>query len=205
MNAAWGEFPSISRRVKRDPVTLKWLLDHGADRMRRNRNRTALITLRGISSPNLAFASNTSRRGGVTKTTCRAARHPARPFPQLAEHSRRLLAVNRRFPELEWGQNGPAVSANGSNMLHVAAAVGMWRRPDSFRSRCEVNARAPIEEHESGERRPIFTRNAMQRLGLRWRGVIDAERICDCVKLPNYERSMRWRVHTLGTRDDSRA
>lgn len=134
VNAAYGgTYPILWAPCETvDPVSMRWLLDHGADPNCVNQGRTvtALDMLIGayVRSPNLATCIDLLRHAGgrtrydlpgVIDTICDRADRLA---PSLdADPS----LVHRRFPELTFGNSGlRRLQLQSATLLHVAAEYG---------------------------------------------------------------------------------
>src|SRR5262249_61066462 len=133
-NGGWGgNFPIIFAPCEAvDPEALKWLLDHGADPNRGNRNwaNTALdylICSYARSSQLPACIDLILEAGGKTKYDVPGVLDLLRGrIDRLAEQfDADPDLVNRRFPELDCGQTGDRpLLLRASTPLHVAAQYG---------------------------------------------------------------------------------
>ncbi len=166
VNAAWnGNFPIIFSPCEAvDPVTLKWLLDHGADpNCEGNGEVTALDYLVGSyhRSPYLSLCIEyLLDSGGVTKYDVPGVLDILRGrLDQLEEHLKASpTLVHQRFKELDCGQTGARrLSLRGATLLHVAAEYG---NVDAARllldHGADINARASVDEDGIGGQTPIF-------------------------------------------------
>ena len=166
VNAAWnGNFPIIFSPCEAvDPVTLKWLLDHGADpNCEGNGEVTALDYLVEAyhRSPSLSLCIEyLLDSGGVTKYDVPGVLDILRG--RLDQLEERLKAspklVHQRFPELDCGQTGARrLLLRGATLLHVAAEYG---NVDAARvlldHGADINVRASVDEDGIGGQTPIF-------------------------------------------------
>ena len=166
VNAAWnGKFPIIFSPCEAvDPLTLKWLLDHGADpNCEGIGDVTALDYLIGAyhRSPHLGVCiEHLLDAGGVTKYDVPGVLDILRGrVDQLAEQLKTSPGlVNRRFPELDFGQTGARrLVLQGATLLHVAAEYGNVEAARLLLDHgADVNARASVDEDGVGGQTPIF-------------------------------------------------
>jgi len=168
VNALWDKaYPIIFAACESvDPVSLKWLLDHGAKPNRRGKGSfsgTALDYLIGsyVRSSDLSHCIDLLlKAGGATKYKVRCV------MDLLAGRLDRLAAllkadsslVNARFPELDFGATGSRLlTLKGATLLHVAAE---YRSLDAVRLLlsfgADVNAPASVDSLGVGGQTPIF-------------------------------------------------
>lgn len=167
VNAEWnGNFPIIFSPCEAvDPVTLKWLLERGAnpncdDRKGRG---TALDYLIGSywRSPQLSVCIELLlEAGGATRYDLPGVLDLLRGrLDRLAEHLDADPAlVHRRFPELDFGATGERrLTLQGATLLHVAAE---YCQPEAARlllaRGAQVDARAAVDDAGIGGQTPIF-------------------------------------------------
>jgi len=168
VNALWDKtYPIIFAACESvDPVSLKWLLDHGANPNCRGKSPfsgTALDYVIGSyvrSSDLSACIDILLKAGGTTKY-----RIPS-VMELLAGRLDRLAAlldadsalVNARFPELDFGMTGGRLlTLKGTTLLHVAAEYCSLDAARLLLSRgADVNAAASIDGAGVGGQTPIF-------------------------------------------------
>lgn len=167
VNAEWrGNFPILFAPCETvDPVSLRWLLAHGAhpDCPKPGRRTTALDYVIGsyVRSPELREciellieAGGTTRydQPGVLDILC----------GRLDRLSRTLDAnpelVHQRYPQLDCGATGARrLTLVGATLLHVAAEFG---NPDAatllLDRGADLNAAALIDENGIGGQTPVF-------------------------------------------------
>jgi Ankyrin repeats (many copies) len=167
VNAEWnGDFPILFAPCESvDPVSIRWLLDHGADPNcpKPGRQMTALDYLIGTYARSsklaqcidlLAAAGGSTRfdvpgvldilRGRVDALAGQLDKDPG--------------LVDRRFPELDCGSTGARrLLLQGGSLLHVAAEFGSLESAKLLLARgASVNAPALINEAGIGGQTPIF-------------------------------------------------
>jgi len=169
VNALWGgHFPIIFSPCETlQPLTLKWLLDHGGDPNCNDPNRrdpgTALDYVIGTyaRSPRLGECIDILLDGGgVTRYDIPVV------LALLRSRLDRLTAyldgdpgfVHRRFPELDFGAiGGRRLTLKGGTLLHVAAEYGNLDAARLFLDRgADVNARATLDDAGVGGQTAIF-------------------------------------------------
>src|ERR1700722_9701515 len=169
VNAEWaGWFPILFAPGETvEPISLKWLLDHGADpncsRAGRDQPGTAIDTVIGtyLRSPQLSECIDILlRAGGTTRWN----------LPPLLDLLRNRLGslsaqvesdadlLDRRFLELDFGASGARrLTLRGGTLLHVAAEYGNLEAATMLLDRgADVNARADVDAHGVGGQTPIF-------------------------------------------------
>ena len=170
VNAEWHEeYPIIYAACEAvDPVTLKWLLDHGAnpncDNLKRTYRDTALdyvIGTYGRSPERLkACIDLLVAAGGMTRYNAPGVLDVLRQ--QLDRLAEQLDAdphlVHRRFPELDCGSTGGRrLLLQGATLLHVAAEFGQIEAARLLLDRgADVNARAMVDDAGVGGQTAIF-------------------------------------------------
>lgn len=177
VNAEWdGDFPILFAPCETmDPVSIRWLLEHGADPNCRKpgRSDTALDYVIGtyVRSADLGEcvdllmqAGGTSRYDlpGVLDTICSRV---DRLGEQLDANSD---LVHQRFPELDCGSTGARrLVLRGATLLHVAAEYGSVEAAMLLMDRgAAVDARASVDEAGVGGQTAIFHRcDSVPRLG----------------------------------------
>jgi Ankyrin repeats (3 copies)/Ankyrin repeat len=169
VNAEWnGYFPIIFSPCETvDPVSLKWLLDHGANphcaRPGREYPDSALdYVIQSYSrTPQLAACIDILLRAGAVT------RYNVPGVFDLLRSRLDLLAsqldadqalVHRRFPELDFGGTGSRrMVLRGATLLHVAAEYCNVDAARMLLDRgADVNARALVEQTGVGGQTPIF-------------------------------------------------
>ena len=176
VNAAWhGHFPIIFAACETvDPVTLGWLLDHGADpncgsakqwrSSSYSESGTALdcVITSYVRYPERlrACIERLLDAGGRTRFDAPGVlsilRGRAEELAELVDRDNRL--VSRCIPELDFGVTAERLlSLRGATLLHVAAEYGMVDAARLLLERgADVNARATIDEAGVGGQTPIF-------------------------------------------------
>jgi len=168
VNALWDKtYPIIFAACESvDPVSLKWLLDHGANPNCRGKSPFSGTPLDYVigsyvrSSDLSACIDILLKAGGTTKY-----RIPS-VMELLAGRLDRLAAlldadsalVNARFPELDFGMTGGRLlTLKGTTLLHVAAEYCSLDAVRLLLSRgADVNATASIDGAGVGGQTPIF-------------------------------------------------
>jgi ankyrin repeat protein len=168
VNAEWnGDFPIIFASCEAvNPVSLRWLLDHGANPNCGNTQGrgTALDYLIGTygRAPErlhacieilLAAGGHTRYNGPGVLDVLRGR------LDQLAEQIDADPAlVHRRFPELDCGSTGARrLLLQGATLLHVAAEFGELEAARLLLDRgADVNARATVDASGIGVQTAIF-------------------------------------------------
>jgi ankyrin repeat protein len=168
VNAEWhGEYPIIYSACEAvDPVSLTWLLDHGAnpncDTLTRPYPDTALDYVIGsyARSPQLRACIDVLAAAGC-RTRC-----PPAVLDVLRGDvdavSRRLDAdpalTHERFPSLDFGTTGArSLTLRGTTLLHVAAEYLNVELAALLLARgADVNARATLADAGVGGQTPIF-------------------------------------------------
>ena len=169
VNAEWkGEYPVIFAACEGvDPVSLAWLLEHGAnpncDRPLRAHRGTALDYVIGtyVRSANLAACIDLLVvAGGVTKYDQQGildllCGRLDRLELHLAADER---LVSRRFSGLDCGATGGRLlTLDGATLLHVAAEYRNEKAIDLLLGRgADVNGRAAIDAAGVGGQTPLF-------------------------------------------------
>ena len=168
VNAEWhGEYPIIFASCEAvDPVSLKWLLDHGAnpncDRPGREHRGTALEYVIGsyVRSPELAACIDVLvEAGGVSKYDPIVLDALRGNLNRMAAHLNADPAViRRRFPKLDFGTTGGRMlTLRGATLLHVAAEYGDLPLATLLLHRgADINASAVIDSSGVGGQTPIF-------------------------------------------------
>jgi ankyrin repeat protein len=175
VNAAWhGNYPIIFAPCETlDPVSLRWLLDKGADpNCRHFKDRggngphagTALDYVIGsyVRDPDRLSAciQILFDAGGTTKYRVPSVLAILRgDIHELAEQiDSDPTLVSRRFPELDFGTTaGRMLMLKGATLLHVAAEYGQYEAAQLLLNRgADVNARAAVDNIGVGGQTPIF-------------------------------------------------
>jgi Ankyrin repeats (3 copies) len=167
VNAEWsGNFPIIFAPCEAvDPVSLKWLLEHGANPNAGSRiwADTALDYLIGAyyRSPRLtACIDLLLEAGGVTKYDAPGVLDLLRGrIDQLASQlDADPELAHRRFPELDCGNTGARrLTVKGATLLHLAAEYCNLEAARLLLDRgTQVDARATVDEAGVGGQTPIF-------------------------------------------------
>jgi ankyrin repeat protein len=168
VNAEWHDgYPIIFAACEAvDPVSLKWLLDRGAnpncDRPGREHPGTALEYVIGsyARSPDLvACIDLLVQAGGVSK-------YDDVVLDALSAKVDRLAAqidaepslIDRRFPQLDFGTTGGRMlTLRGATLLHVAAEYGNLPLATLLLDRgANVNAPASVDDARVGGQTAIF-------------------------------------------------
>jgi ankyrin repeat protein len=168
VNALWDStYPIIFAACESvDPVSLKWLLEHGANPNCRGKSPfsgTALDYVIGsyVRSPDLSACIDILlKAGGTTKYKIPAVMELlAGRLDGLAAllNADRTL-VNARFPKLDFGMTGGRLlTLKGATLLHVAAEYCSLDAVRLLLSRgADVNALASIDGAGVGGQTPIF-------------------------------------------------
>ena len=167
VNAEWnGDFPIIFAPCEAvNPVSLKWLLEHGANPNCGNQQGrgTALDYVIGTyaRSPQLTDCIDLLlEAGGVTKYDAPGVLDLLRGrLDRLAEQLDADPAlVHKRFPELDCGSTGARrLLLQGATLLHVAAEFGNVEAARLLLARgAQVDARATVDEAGIGGQTPLF-------------------------------------------------
>jgi ankyrin repeat protein len=167
VNAEWnGNFPIIFAACEAvDPVSLKWLLDHGASPncSRPGRQVTALDYLIGAytRSPRLrACIDLLLNAGGITRYDVPGVLEILRGrLDRLEAHlDANPALVNRRFHELDCGSTGARrLLLQGATLLHVAAEFGNVDAARLLLDRgARVNQPAAVDETGVGGQTALF-------------------------------------------------
>ena len=176
VNAAWhGHFPIIFAACETiDPVTLGWLLDHGADpncgsaqqwrSSSYSESGTALdcaITTYVRDPKRLrACIDRLLDAGGRTRFDAPGVlsilRGRVEELAELLDRDRDL--VSRLFPELDFGVTAERLlTLRGATLLHVASEYGAIDAARLLIDRgADVNARATVDSAGVGGQTPIF-------------------------------------------------
>jgi ankyrin repeat protein len=167
VNALWNSnFPIIWAACEAvDPVTLKWLLEQGADPncRRLGRQRTALDYLIAdyVRSPEFrACMELLIEAGGVTRydVSCVLDLLRGQLDRVATQLDRDPPLVHRQFPQLDFGNTaGRRLTLEGATLLHLAAEFGDADAAKLLVDRgADVNARAALNETGVGGQTPIF-------------------------------------------------
>jgi ankyrin repeat protein len=167
VNAEWnGDFPILFAACEAvNPVSLKWLLDHGADPNcpKPDRQTTALDYLIGTypRSPELGDCIDLLlHAGGVTRYDVPGVLDMLRGrLDRLAEHLNADPAlIHRRSPELDCGSTGARrLLLQGATLLHVAAEFGCLEAAKLLLDHgAQVDSRAALDETGVGGQTAIF-------------------------------------------------
>jgi hypothetical protein len=167
VNAEWnGDFPILFAPCEAvNPVSLKWLLDHGADPNcpKPGRQMTALDYLIG-TYPRSAELRDCIElllgAGGVTRYDVPGVLDMLRGrLDRLAEHLNADPAlIHRRFPELDCGSTGARrLLLQGATLLHVAAEFGCLEAANFLLDYgAQVDSRAALDAAGVGGQTAIF-------------------------------------------------
>jgi ankyrin repeat protein len=167
VNAEWHDsYPIIFAACETvDPVSLKWLLDHGAnpncDRRGREHRGTALEYVIGsyVRSPELAACIDVLvEAGGVSKYDAVVLDALRGNLDRVAAHlDADPKVLRRRFPKLDFGTTGGRMlTLRGATLLHVAAEYVNVPLATLLLDRgADVNARALVRAGVGGQT-PIF-------------------------------------------------
>jgi ankyrin repeat protein len=169
VNADWaGRFPIIFAPCETvEPISLKWLLDHGANpdpaRQGQHRPDTALDYVIGTysRSPQLSECIDVLLRAGGTT------RWNLLPLLDLLRNRLDSLAaqldsdprlLHRHFDELDFGATGTRrLTLRGATLLHVAAEYGNLEAVMMLLDRgADVNVRAHVDSRGVGGQTPIY-------------------------------------------------
>jgi len=167
VNAEWnGDFPILFAPCEAvNPISLKWLLEHGADPNcpKPGRQMTALDYLIGTypRSPELRDCIELLLgAGGVTRYDVPGVLDMLRGrLDRLAEHLNADPAlIHRRFPELDCGSTGGRrLLLQGATLLHVAAEFGCLEAAKLLLDYgVQVDSRAAVDEAGVGGQTAIF-------------------------------------------------
>jgi len=167
VNAEWnGDFPILFAPCEAvNPISLKWLLEHGADPNcpKPGRQMTALDYLIGTypRSPELRDCIELLLgAGGVTRYDVPGVLDMLRGcLDRLAEHLNADPAlIHRRFPELDCGSTGARrLLLQGATLLHVAAEFGCLEAAKLLLDRgAPVDSRAVLDAAGVGGQTAIF-------------------------------------------------
>lgn len=168
VNAEWnGDFPIIFAPCEAvNPISLEWLLNHGARPNCNNSQRryagTALDYVIGsyVRSPELpACIERLLAAGGVTKYARAVVEVLRGDLDRLAEHLDADPALaHEQFPELDFGATGGrSLTLRGATLLHVAAEYGNLEAITLLLRRgANVNARAALADSGVGGQTPLF-------------------------------------------------
>lgn len=175
VNALWhGNFPIIFAPCESlDPVTLKWLVDHGANPNVRDHG----YNISGHSYPGTAldyviagYVRSVERLANCIDILLDAGAVTKYDEPAVLELLRNRLdrlaelidadpsLVNKHFPQLDIGMTGGrSLTLAGGTLLHVAADFGNVEAAALLLDRgADVNARAPIDPTGVGGQTAIF-------------------------------------------------
>jgi Ankyrin repeats (3 copies) len=166
VNALWnGYYPILFGACEVvDPVSLKWLLEHGADpNCPKLSQRTALDYLIGtyVRSPDFRTCIELLLdAGGTTKydVPCFLDLLRGRLESVAEQLDASPTLVHRRFPELDCGETASRrLLLQGTTLLHVAAEFGDAEAARLLLDRgADVNARATVDSTGVGGQTPIF-------------------------------------------------
>jgi ankyrin repeat protein len=167
VNAEWsGRFPILFAPCETvEPMSLKWLLDHGAD--------PHLPERRGHESPLdyvIGTYSRSPRHGPCIDILVSAGCTTRRQVPGMLDLLRGRLdllsaqldadpeLVHRRFPELDFGSTAyRRLLLTGGTLLHLAADYGSVEAARLLVAHgAKINARAAIHQAGVGGQTPIF-------------------------------------------------
>jgi ankyrin repeat protein len=168
VNAEWhNDYPIIFAACEAvDPVTLKWLLDHGAnpncDRAGREHRGTALEYVIGsyVRSPQLGVCIDVLvEAGGVSKYDAVVLDVLRGNLDRVSAHlDADPTVLHRRFPQLDFGTTGGRMlTLAGATLLHVAAEYVNVPLATLLLDRgADVNIRASVNDAGVGGQTPIF-------------------------------------------------
>ncbi len=167
VNAEWnGNFPILFAACEAvNAVSLKWLLEHGANPNCGNAYGCVtaldyLICGYARSSHFPACIDLILEAGGKTKYDAPGILELLRgDIDRLSEQIDAVPdIVNRRFPELDCGQTGDRLLLlRGATLLHVAAEYGQLEAARLLLDRGgQVDAKATVDENGVGGQTPIF-------------------------------------------------
>jgi ankyrin repeat protein len=157
VNAEWnGDFPILFAACECvNPVSLQWLLEHGADPNTRKTTALDYLIATYVRSPELSACIDVLRgAGGTTRYDLPGVLDTIQGrVDRLAD-----VDVDRRYPELDCGQTGARrLLLQGATLLHVAAEFGQIEAAERLLTRgADVNARALVDELGVGGQTPIF-------------------------------------------------
>ena len=168
VNAEWHNgYPIIFAACETvDPVSLKWLLDHGAnpncDRPGREHRGTALEYVIGsyVRSPELGVCIDLLvEAGGLSKYDAVVLDALRGNLDRVAAHLEADTAlIHRRFPQLDFGTTGGRMlTLRGATLLHLAAEYVNVPLATLLLDRgADINAPALVDEAGVGGQTPIF-------------------------------------------------
>jgi hypothetical protein len=167
VNAEWnGDFPILFAPCESvDPVSLQWLLQHGADPNCPNpgKRKSALDYLIGsyVRSSELGRCIDLLINAGAVSQY-----NPPHVLETIQGRADRLAErldkdaalVNERIPGLDCGNTGGRrLMLHGTTLLHVAAEYGSTAAAQILITRgADVNARAEVDSEGVGGQTPIF-------------------------------------------------
>jgi ankyrin repeat protein len=164
VNVVWrGRWPIINSPCEAlDPVTMKWLLDHGA-----NPNPECALALDDVIG---TYVRDPERLSACIDLLLAAGARTRYDLPGvlpiLRGRNQELTAVldadpslvHKRYPGLDCGASGGRMlTLRGATLLHVAAEYGFLEAARLLLDRgADVNARADIDAQGVGGQTPIF-------------------------------------------------
>jgi len=164
VNAVWrGRWPILNSPCEAlDPVTMKWLLDHGA-----NPNRKVAAALDDVIG---TYVRDPKRLMACIELLLVAGARTRYDLPGvlplLRGRNDELVAlleadpalIHRRYPELDCGPSGGRLlTLRGATLLHVAAEYGFFDATRLLLDRgANVNAHADVDANGVGGQTPIF-------------------------------------------------